>query len=51
MLQMFPEPPEASFETPLTRLLRMRAVEVTAPKGLRERAAESITAAEQESVP
>jgi hypothetical protein len=24
MLQMVPEPPEASFETPLTRLLRMR---------------------------
>jgi len=25
MLQMVPEPPGASFETPLTRLLRMRA--------------------------
>jgi hypothetical protein len=24
MLQMVPEPPEASFETPLSRLLRMR---------------------------
>jgi hypothetical protein len=26
MLQMVPEPPGASFETPLSRLLRMRAV-------------------------
>jgi len=25
MLQLVPEPPGASFETPLTRLLRMRA--------------------------
>jgi hypothetical protein len=27
MLEMVPEPPGASFETPLTRLLRMRAQE------------------------
>jgi hypothetical protein len=25
MLQMVPEPPDASFETPLSRLLRMRS--------------------------
>jgi hypothetical protein len=26
MVQMVPKPPETSFETPLTRLLRMRAL-------------------------